>query len=507
MYKALLVAAVASVALSVLAPLPASSQEGIQVRIEALDPGQFPTVRATVTVLDGAGRPVVGLPPESFQASAGGQALLLQEVASATDQGLGIGVVLAFDTSGSMAGQPMQQARAAGKALVDQLGPADNVEIVAFNDNVQTLQPFTADRQALTLAIDSLLAGGNTALYEAVTRSVELAGQSNLPRRAVVILSDGQDYGSLSAVTREGSLASAQQGNVPFFVVGLGDVDQPYLQELANAARGQLTLAPTPEALSGLYSAIGTILRHQYLLTVDAASLGQGGTALLRVTVSHSGSVAYAEVPLPLPAAPAPPPPVEPPPRLPPAPVPEPAAEGSGSGLLALVLPVAAAAGVALLGGFFWWRRRRGHRALEEPELRDLPTSPAGAGPSLAAEQAPATPPIPAPASLLLLAPGGGRQTYAIGESPLTIGFTSDCNVRLPNGVAGSWERVRVWRREGHYMLHNLSRRGSVSVAGRPVNWVVLEEGDEIQLGACRLLFHIAPHQTSGDAPSSNKVL
>ena len=46
-----------------------------------------------------------------------------------------------------------------------------------------------------------------------------------------------------------------------------------------------------------------------------------------------------------------------------------------------------------------------------------------------------------------------------------------------------------MWRREGRYMMHNLSRMGSVTVAGRPAIWVVLEDGDEIQLGSCRLQF------------------
>ena len=38
-------------------------------------------------------------------------------------------------------------------------------------------------------------------------------------------------------------------------------------------------------------------------------------------------------------------------------------------------------------------------------------------------------------------------------------------------------------------MLHNVSRMGTVTVGGRPAIWVVLEDGDEIQLGNCRLVF------------------
>jgi hypothetical protein len=38
-------------------------------------------------------------------------------------------------------------------------------------------------------------------------------------------------------------------------------------------------------------------------------------------------------------------------------------------------------------------------------------------------------------------------------------------------------------------MLHNLSRVGGVTIAGKPVSWAILEDGDEILLGGCRLIF------------------
>ena len=65
----------------------------------------------------------------------------------------------------------------------------------------------------------------------------------------------------------------------------------------------------------------------------------------------------------------------------------------------------------------------------------------------------------------------------------------TDCGIVLPAESSHRWERVRVWRREGRFMLHNVSRMGTVTVGGRPAIWVVLEDGDEIQLGNCRLLF------------------
>src|SRR3989304_4673806 len=141
------------------------SQEDLLIRIDALDSSQFPRIRATVTVVDASGRPVVNLPPDAFRARAGDIALPVSEVASATDEGLGVAVTLAFDVSGSMRGLPLDQAKQAGKALLEELGPEDQVAALAFADEAKLVQPFTRDRQALALSIDGLAAQGNTALY------------------------------------------------------------------------------------------------------------------------------------------------------------------------------------------------------------------------------------------------------------------------------------------------------------------------------------------------------
>jgi hypothetical protein len=42
-------------------------------------------------------------------------------------------------------------------------------------------------------------------------------------------------------------------------------------------------------------------------------------------------------------------------------------------------------------------------------------------------------------------------------------------------------------------MLHNLSRMGTVLVAGKPASWAILEDGDEVQIGPVRLLFRDRP--------------
>ncbi len=467
--------------------LPAHSQQAFTVHVNTVDTGGYPEVRATVTVVDGSQRPVTGLPQDAFKASADGQPLPVSSVASASDPGLGISVVLTFDTSGSMAGEPIAAAREAGKTLVGQLGPEDQVAIIAFSNDVRVLLPFTPDKQAAITTIDSLVAQGDTALYQAVADSAGLAASSTLPRRAVVLLSDGVDFGGVSQVDAPASLNAAQASGAPYFVVGLGEtIDQAYLQQLADASGGKLVLAPTPDTLTALYQDIGSILRQQYVVTIDASDIEPGSQGALEIAVTIGGVVAAGQTALTLPAvatvAPTQPPATNPP-TVVATPVPQ-QESGGGSGFLipgVLLLLVAAAAGLA---GVFFIRRRKPAYVVEQIEFRRIEEQPtAQLYPPIAA-------PEPTDPDAFLSLEGVSTETFPLGDSPVTVGFTADCAVQLPDGSTTGWERVRIWRREGRFMLHNLSRMGIVQVSGRATTWAVLEDGDQLQIGTARLIFH-----------------
>jgi len=168
--------------------------------------------------------------------------------------------------------------------------------------------------------------------------------------------------------------------------------------------------------------------------------------------------------------------------------------DGSGIVLLALgVLAIVIVAGTA--GGMLLARRRRAavlgaDMALRRPAGRD-PDKPVFAG------TGPLGSPFEADAWIEVVSPED-LGPFPLGEEPVTVGFTGDCTICLPDSGGQVGARLRVWRREGRYMLHNLSRLGAATVGGKPVTWAVLEDGDEIQVGSCRLIFRTKG--PSGDA-------
>jgi VWFA-related protein len=290
---------VAAAVLAASGPAAARADQPLEVTIQQLDEADFLDLRLVVSVTDAGGRPLTGLTAENFQVEAGGVRLPLKDARTVLDAGTGVGVVLAIDVSGSMEGDPLDRAKDVSREFILQLASADAVAALAFTEKVTTVQGFTSDQDTAIAAIQSLASGGDTALYSAVTAAADLAHQSNQPRKAILLLSDGQDTAAAGSVTRETSIDQAKASGVPFFVVGLGDaIDEPYLSELAQVTGARFFRAPSPGDLQELFDAISTLLRTQYVLTVDGSAIPADQPSLA-VTAEGGGRLGRGERALP----------------------------------------------------------------------------------------------------------------------------------------------------------------------------------------------------------------
>lgn len=134
---------------------------------------------------------------------------------------------LVVDNSGSLRSQAAAVVGAA-KFLVGRNRPGDEAFVLRFvsSDNIQILQPLTADAQALDRALDSMrIQGGQTALLDALHLAgehlVKNASRAGAPARrlALVLVSDGEDRESARKV--EQVLKLLKEGGVRVYCVGL----------------------------------------------------------------------------------------------------------------------------------------------------------------------------------------------------------------------------------------------------------------------------------------------
>ena len=347
----------------------ASAQEGeISVTIHEVDDSAFPEVSVLITANGPAG-PLTGLVAEEVTATELFEDAEVLSVEGATEADVPLALVLVIDISGSMAGFPMVQAQEAAVSLVESLSPGDAVAVVSFASTVEVVQPLTTELEEAVAAVQGLVAAGNTALYDAVAQGAALADESGFQRSAVVLFSDGADFGGISAFTREASLQTAAASEAVFYVIGYGpDIDLEYLELLAEAGSGGYFPAAVAQEIGVVFGEIETVLRSQYVVRLqsladDAARDRAVSIGISRGDLSGALSTEYAS------QRPDPTPTPEPSPTpTPEAAVPEPEddepavsddTEGTGAGAaLQIVLPLLAA-GIVVGGGVLAVRRRR----------------------------------------------------------------------------------------------------------------------------------------------------
>ncbi len=159
-------------------------------------------------------------------------------------------VIMVFDISGSMSGKPLAEAKQGAKAFLGTLHERDDVSLIFFNGNVfPTIGPkkLGPSRAELEAKIDSQIADGNTALYDAVAQAYDTAkkraAKSSAAIHAVMVMTDGRDEGStlkLPELTqRFASTDGESASEVKIFTIAYGDqADPTILAQIAEAAKG-----------------------------------------------------------------------------------------------------------------------------------------------------------------------------------------------------------------------------------------------------------------------------
>jgi VWFA-related protein len=468
-------------AFALAGPRSTSAQAtGPSVVVNQVDSSAYPNLQAVVTVLTAAGVPAPGLMADAFEV-AEPQTAEVTSVVGAQDAALPLGIVIAIDTSGSMDGPPIAAARAAADQFVGQLGPNDQAAIVSFSDAARVVVPFTADHAQLTAGIDQLSAQGSTALYEAVQAADYAARASQLPRQAVVLLTDGNNDTTTSASTEAGSLETARSAHVPMFTVAYGaDADTAYLARLANEsggrdfAAGQLDVAQT-------YASIATLLRSQYVVSLRSDERADGRSASLRISVNVDGQVATS-APAPFVRGEAPPPATA-------TVVPTPAASetdarGRGTGPLLVVVAAIVGAGVVLGSALLLLRAMKRTRAQHERDRHAGRVSdesiPVQRHSRVVQRRMDET------IELLHFDRDGQTHSRAVGGTPLVIGSSVESDIRLAESEDVAARHATVWLGDGRLRLRHVGGSRPTLVNGRPVEVMILDTGDEFTIGGDR---------------------
>jgi Ca-activated chloride channel homolog len=202
-------------------------------------------------------------------------------------------VMLVLDASKSMeqtdlAPNRLEAARKASEVLVDQLPESYKVGVVTFNGQARTLSAPTIDREAISLALDSIETRFKTHIGDGI-----LAALGNVPDggRSVqlVVLSDGNDTGSETPPLVAADEAVSLDVKINTIVMGTttGDAaaDTGTLQQIADVTRGRFFSAPSADELESIYRGIG-VRASKAVERVELTQLFVGGGLLLMVAAA-----------------------------------------------------------------------------------------------------------------------------------------------------------------------------------------------------------------------------
>jgi tight adherence protein B len=268
----LVLAAAIAAALS----FPAVSSAG--VRLNGVDLGAYPSVRATVVTSTPTVRPPALT--ENGAAVPGLQAVNLGRCKN---------VVLALDNSRSMAGKPLAEAAKAAAAFVGSKAGCDLVSLVTFGKTAVQQSRFStatidADNALRALAVSS---ASGTALWDAVELSARvLASQDG--GKVVVLLTDGDDVGSKSS--EQAALTALHKAGAVAYPIAFGShADDSALKRLAGSTGGTFHGASDSAALNEIYRSIAAELKRTW--RVSYLTTGRPGDDLqLKARAGKLGS-------------------------------------------------------------------------------------------------------------------------------------------------------------------------------------------------------------------------
>jgi Ca-activated chloride channel family protein len=182
----------ATLVVAAAATLTARNQEGFTFRsgVELIN------VNATVT--DDKGRFVSGLLKEDFTVYEDGQR---QEVTHFSNERVPVSLGIVLDTSGSMTPDKMSSARSAiDRFVYDLLGKDDELFFMEFANRPDLVQDWTTDRRAISRAVSRVSPNGGTAMFDAVADAIPVASAGKHPKKAILVISDGNDTNSGTSV-------------------------------------------------------------------------------------------------------------------------------------------------------------------------------------------------------------------------------------------------------------------------------------------------------------------
>lgn len=249
------------------------------------------TVQVSVTVTDANGRLVTGLSRDDFEIFEDGAS---QPITVFTDERVSLSLGVLLDSSDSMRGQRIADARDAVDRFVSMLLERDDEAfIAAFNHKPRLIGGWVRPPAVLAGTLEELFASGSTALYDALAASAPLFGNRANPRAALVVISDGVD--TASDVSLRQAVDIVRRFEPLVYAIAIDSeqavpsarVNPESLREITSTSGGYTEVVRTSADLGPATERIANELNKQYTLGYVPSKPADGTWRGIRVRVRN----------------------------------------------------------------------------------------------------------------------------------------------------------------------------------------------------------------------------
>jgi VWFA-related protein len=194
----------------------------------------------------------------------------------------------------------LAEVAAAARTFVRSSNPEDEMFVVNFNETVSLGLPgairFTGSTAILENAITAATAGGQTALYDAIAKSLAESQAGTRDKKVLIVVSDGGDNASVRSLAEVMDLA--QKSTAVIYTIGVFDEEDPdrnpgVLKRLAQATGGEAFLPGQISEVVTICERIARDIRHQYTIGYSPSNPTRDGAyraiKVLVRTKSHDG--------------------------------------------------------------------------------------------------------------------------------------------------------------------------------------------------------------------------
>ncbi|HUW16770.1 MAG TPA: VWA domain-containing protein, partial [Actinomycetes bacterium] len=197
--------------------------------------------------------------------------------------------ILVLDTSRSMTGDKILDAKAAAVGFLDQVPDAVRVGLVTFDSQTRIRVEPTTDHRTVADTVQGLEVSteGATTLYDAVILTSDQFGSADVG--TAVVLSDGADRGSQSTV--EEAARAAKRSGAVFDSVAFGGngAQVAALNQISSATGGTVSDAANADQLAAVFDAAATDIANRYVVVGTLPADLTTGSATVEVSMAVGG--------------------------------------------------------------------------------------------------------------------------------------------------------------------------------------------------------------------------